>query len=472
VSITRAEPRPGERMPEIPVAVALAGDSGASQAEDTHRLVDHLFRRSAGQVVSTLTRIFGPQHLQLAEDVVQEALIKALRSWTYHGVPDNPAAWIMQVARNAALDALRRERSLRDRRELLAGELERELSGAIQPEVLDHGVRDDQLRMIFMCCHPAIAHDAQVALTLKTIGGFTVGEIAGAFLVPERTIAQRLVRVKRSIRRHKLPFVLPEACELEGRLEAVLDVLYGLFSEGYEAHLGEELIRHELIAESIRLTALLAEHPIGDRPKVHALLALMLLEAARLPARTDAGGELLLLEEQDREQWDRAMIGAGMSELERSACGDELTLYHVQAGIAACHACAASYGETPWDRILADYDRLVLLNPSPVVELNRAVALAMVEGAEAGLAEVDRLGAVPVMRSYRLWHATRGELLHRSGNLAGAAAAYRRAAELTANGAERRFLERKVREVACGRDRGTRDAATPPPVGCSGHSGG
>jgi len=412
------------------------------------QIVDHLFRLQAGQVVSTLTRIFGPQHLQLVEDVVQETMIKALRSWTYHGVPQNPGGWIMQVAKNGALDALRREKTLRDRHEEIAEVLERDLSERLPPaEVVDQDLSDDQLRMIFICCHPAIPPDARVALTLKTVGGFGVAEIARAFLANEATIAQRLVRAKRTIRRLQIPFEMPDAAELPARLESVLEVLYGMFNEGYSAHQGDALIRHELCGEAIQLTALLAAHQAGDRPEVHALLALMLLQASRLPARTDDHGDLVTLEDQDRSRWDRAMIGAGLHELARSAGGDRLTPFHLEADIAAVHALASSYEETAWERILIGYDALLPLKPSPIVRLNRAVALAMVAGPEAGLAELDVLERLPGMRRHYLLHATRAHLLRRHGDGQLALACYREAEKLTANDAERRFLGRRMREI-------------------------
>jgi RNA polymerase sigma-70 factor (ECF subfamily) len=416
------------------------------QPKDVPQLVDHLFRHQAGQVVATLTRIFGPQRIDLAEDVIQETLLKALRQWPYRGIPDNPGAWIMRVATNHALDILRRERALRGTQERLAA-LAALDDPATPAEILDCELRDDMLRMMFTCCHPAIGREARVALTLKTLGGFGVPELARAFLTHETTIAQRLVRAKRTIRAQRIPFAVPDAAELPARLDSVLDVLYLLFNEGYSAHAGENLVRYDLCAEAIRLTALLAGHPAGDQPAVHALLALMLLQAARLPARTDAAGDLLLLEEQDRALWDRALIDRGLRELERSAHGDELTEYHLQAGIAACHAVAPSYATTDWRRILADYDQLVLLSASPVVALNRAVALAMVAGPHAGLAALCHVGELPGMAGYHLFHAARAELLRRTGDVPAALEAYRRALDLAATDPERRFLLRNI--TAC-----------------------
>jgi RNA polymerase sigma factor (sigma-70 family) len=408
-------------------------------------LVDHLFRHQAGQVVATLTRIFGPQHLDLAEDVVQETLLKALRQWPYRGIPDNPGAWILRVARNHALDILRRERALRGKHEQIAALTALDHS-TTPAEILDCELRDDMLRMMFTCCHPAISREARVALTLKTLGGFGVPELARAFLTQEATIAQRLVRAKRTLRVRRIPFEVPDAAELPARLSSVLEVLYLLFNEGYSAHAGENLVRHELCAEAIRLTSLLADQPAGDQPVVHALLALMLLQAARLPGRIDAAGDLLLLEEQDRALWDRALIRRGLRELERSAQGDELTEYHLQAGIAACHAVAPSYAATDWPRILADYDELAALCSSPVVMLNRAVALAIVAGPRAGLDTLHQIAELPGMAGYHLFYATRAELLRRTGDHTSALESYQRALAHVSTEPERRFLMGRIAE--------------------------
>lgn len=422
---------------------------GATTISEVPVVVDHLFRHAAGQVVATLTRLLGPKHLDLAEDVVQEALVKALRQWPMRGIPENPGGWLLRVARNQALDALRRERVFAGKREAIA-RMMAENAGSGDPAAnaaeLDHALRDDQLRMMFTCCHPAIAPDARVALTLKTLGGFGVPEIARAFLTPEATIAQRLVRAKRAITRGAVGFEVPEAGELPARMDSVLNVLYLIFNEGYCAHQGDDLVRFDLCAEATRLTSLLAEHPAGDRPTVHALLALFLLQASRLPARTDADGDLLLLGDQDRALWDGRLIAAGILALGRSARGDELTAFHLQAGIAACHATAPSHAETDWDRILALYDDLAAREPSAVVWLNRAVVVAEVRGAMAGIAEVERLRDLPGMARYHLYQATAAELWRRVGDREAAARSYRTALGLATNEAERRFLARRLDE--------------------------
>jgi RNA polymerase sigma factor (sigma-70 family) len=421
-------------------------EESAGEREDTGipELVDHQFRRQAGQVIATLARIFGPQHLDLVEDVLQETLIKALHQWAYRGIPEEPTAWILQVAKNHAFDLLRREQSLRDKREELIHLHDQTGVAEVTADVLDHQVWDDQLRMLFTCCHPALSRSVQIALTLNTVCGLGVPEIARAFLTAESTIAQRLVRARRTLRDQTITFATLEAEDVEARLDTVLEVLYLLFNEGYSAHQGEDLIRHELCAEAIWLTSLVAHHPAGDITKVHALLALMLLQASRLSARTDVQDNLVPLEEQDRTLWDQHMIAAGLCELIRSARGESLTLYHVQAGIAACHAVAANDEVTDWPCILAYYDDLITLAPSPVVALNRAVALARVQGITVGLAAVESIQSMPGMSSYHLLYATAADLWRRLGDLEEAAAYYRRALELAPIEPERRFLQRRL----------------------------
>jgi RNA polymerase sigma-70 factor (ECF subfamily) len=416
------------------------------QPSDIHQLVDHLFRHKAGQMISTLTRIFGFDHLELAEDVVQETLIKAMQLWPYRGVPDNPGAWIVQVAKNRALDILRREAVFRDKaaqwldQEELQGDVEAQLS-------LDDPLGDDQLTMMFIGCHPALSPEARVALTLKTVGGFGVSEIAHAFLVKESAIAQRLVRAKRMIRDEHLPFRLPDAHELPARLDSVLEVLYLLFNEGYNAHTGADLIRLDLCGEAIRLCRLLSAHALGDRPPVHALLALMLLQASRLPARVDEAGDMLLLAEQDRGRWDRQTMAQGFFHLDQARSGDELSQYHLQAGIAACHAAAQTYESTDWATIRFYYDQLLALNASPIIALNRAVAVSMVDGVQAAIAALEQIKDHPQLKSYYLLPATFGDLYERMGQTAQAVIHYRSALKLAANESERRFLLRKLQRA-------------------------
>lgn len=411
-----------------------------------NQLVEHLFRHRSAQLIATLTRFFGVERLDLVEDVVQETLLKALQVWVYRGVPENPSAWILRSAKNRALDILRRESTFRAKQARIAQKIEDELRTPATDEqvVLDGEFKDDQLKMMFACCHPGLSRETRVAMTLKTLCGFSVAEIARAFLSREATIAQRLVRGKRKLRELDLRFEVPGKAEIIARLDSVLDVLYLMFNEGYSVHQGENLTCADLCEETIRLTGLLLEHPACDLPKVHALLAMMLLQASRLPARLDAEGNLLLLKEQNRKDWDQRLLSLGLEHLARSAAGDEISEYHLQAGVAACHAVAPSCDTTDWQRILCYYDQLVELNHSPVVALNRAVALAAVEGPEAAIAEVQKLEKLPPMRKYHLLPATLAELHVQAGNVACAVEYYRQAIDLVGTEPEVRFLRRRL----------------------------
>lgn len=435
-------------MPRKPKNTQTHEKAPVSQAgaQELHKLVAHLFRHKSGQLVSTLTRIFGLEHLGLAEDVVQETLLKALQLWPYRGIPANPGAWLLRTARNHALDILRREAAFRDKQQEILQRMQEDSAPHEQngTAYLPAEIHDDQLRMMFACCHPILPRHSQIALTLKTLCGFSVNEIARAFLCGEKTIAQRLVRAKRAIRQSGVRFDVPAGAELPARLDAVLETLYLLFSEGHNAHFGEDLIRQELCAEAIRLTKLLAEHPAGNQPKVHALLALMCLQASRLPARTDPEGELLLLAEQDRSLWHRELMHQGLRHLAASAAGDELTEFHLQAGIAACHAMASSYEETDWQRILSLYDQLMALNRSPIIALNRAVALSMVHGPKAAIAALRKIADLPSLQSYALLPATFGDLHYQLGEHEVAASYYRRAIKLAGTSPERRFLRKRL----------------------------
>jgi len=413
-------------------------------SDSVHGLVDHLFRHSAGQMVATLTRVFGPEHLELAEEVVQESLVSALQLWSLRGTPDHPAAWLLQVARNRALDQLRRETTLRGKEaDIIAAFGERSVD---EERGFAHELRDDQLRMMLMCCHPAIPRESRIALTLKTVSGFSVDEVARAFLTKKETIAQRIVRAKRLIRDERIPMEMPSRQELPDRLETLLDVIYLLFNEGYSAHAGEDLVRSDLCTEAIRLTRQLAEHPLTGLPEVHALLALMLLQAARIPARVDARGDLITLAEQDRSQWDAAMTMEGLRELGASASGPRITPYHIEAAIASCHAVASSFDETDWRAIVDHYDQLVALKPTPVVALNRAVAIAMADGPRAGIEAVEQIASHPALRDYLPLPATLGELWLRSGDARQAAQHFSRALELPGTMTEKRFLLRKLEQ--------------------------
>ena len=407
-------------------------------------LIDHLFRHHYGRMVASLTRILGPQQMDLVEDLVSEALLRALRVWPYQGVPDHPEAWLVQVARNLALDALR-HRSMARRVEddirswAVVATAHREGDDAPLPEE----VADDSLRLIFTCCHPDLGADARVALTLKTLCGFGVGEIARAFLAKEATIAQRLTRARQRLQRGA-EFAVPGPAEMGRRLDSVLEVLYLMFNEGYTAHRGADLVRQDLVREAVRLGGLLLELPVSRLPIVHAVMALMLLQGARLPARTDATGDLLTLAHQDRRLWNRDWLDRGVRHFDRSMEGQDLTPYHLEAAIAACHAAAPTYEETDWALILRHYDRLRSLTDSPVVHLNRAVAVAKVRGLDAALSELERLLHLPALQSYYLLPATRGQFLWARGDRTQAVACFREALALGCSEPERQFLLRRL----------------------------
>jgi RNA polymerase sigma-70 factor, ECF subfamily len=399
-------------------------------------LVEHLFRHSAGHMVSRLARWLGAARLDLAEEAVQDALLRALATWPFRGVPAEPRGWLFQVARNRAVDLLRREASLRGKLDGFDGWLEE------SPPAPALG--DDELAMIFMCCHPSLPPAARVALTLKTVGGFSVEEIAAAFLAESEAIAQRLVRAKRQIREQAIAIEIPAEEELGGRLDSVLDVLYLLFNEGYSAHGGPNLTRAELCGEAIRLAEILAGNPATDRPVVHALLALMLLQASRLPARVDEAGDVLLLAEQDRAVWDQELIGRGLRHLDRAASGRIITAYHVEAAIAAAHVVAVDDAATDWGYVVRLYDDLLAIKPSPVVELNRAIALAMTEGPAAGIAAIDRIEQDPALARYYLLPAALGRLWLEAGDPEHAARYFEEALTRPCSAPERRFLERQL----------------------------
>lgn len=408
-------------------------------------LADHLFRHEAGKLVAVLTGIFGIARLQLAEDVVQEAMVRALKTWPYYGVPQNPAAWLTQTAKNLALDLIRREKRFLEKQPEIIATVEQRLSEGDESAFADE-IKDDRLRLMFACCHPLIPQEAQTALALKTLCGFSPGEIAKAFLTSEAAIAKRLTRARQRIQEQGIPFEIPSGAELSTRLDGVLQILYLLFNEGYKASSGESLVRAEFCHEAIRLATLLAGHPAARQPRTHALLALMLLDAARLPARTDAEGNILRLREQDRTSWDQAMIARGIRHLGQSAVGEELSEYHVQAGIAACHCTAPDYASTDWPRILSLYDSLVALNDSPVVALNRAVAVAQVHGPAQGLAAVAAIPDRRPLESYYLLHAVLGEFEAQREDFPTAAEHLRKAIRLTEVKSERSFLAARLRE--------------------------
>jgi RNA polymerase sigma-70 factor (ECF subfamily) len=428
----------------VPLKTVVPEPDGVSQ------LVEHLFRHEGAKMVAILTRIFGIEHLNLAEDVVQEALARALQTWPFYGVPKNPSAWIMRASRNLALDVVRRRKVFQNKQAEISRLMDRDGATPDQAIFSEDEISDDRLRLMFVCCHPAIPPEAQVALALKTLCGFSVAEIGHAFLTTEAAIAKRLTRAKQKIHQARIPFEIPAGRELGQRLDSVLQSLYLLFNEGYKASSGENLVREELCKEAIHLAELLVAHPAGNQPKTHALLGLMLLNAARNPTRLDSEGNLLRLKEQDRTRWDKSMIARGMFHTAQSAAGDELSEYHLQAGIAACHGAAKDYESTDWQQILSLYDRLIEFDQSPVVALNRAVALANLRGPKAGLQAVRSIRGLNKLSSYYLLYAVQGEFEMRSGNLQVAAEQFRRSFELADTKSERAFLLKRLQRCVEG----------------------
>jgi RNA polymerase sigma-70 factor (ECF subfamily) len=407
---------------------------------DVSRTIDAVWRIESARLIAGLARLV--RDVGLAEDLAQEALVAALEQWPESGVPDNPGAWLMATARHRAIDRLRRAEVHERKTQELGREIE--LRGDVEAPDLDAEIDDpfddDLLRLIFTTCHPVLSTDARVALTLRLLGGLTTGEIASAYLVSEATVAQRIVRAKRTLSAARVPFVVPEREELADRLASVLEVIYLIFNEGYAATAGDDVIRPELIEEALRLGRILAGLLPGE-PEVHGLVALMELQASRSRARVGPSGEPILLLDQDRSRWDWMLVGRGLAALERAyGAGGALGPYTLQAAIAACHARARVAEDTDWERIVALYDGLAQLMPSPVVELNRAVAIGMAFGPEAALALVDDLTGEPALRDYHLLPAVRGDLLAKLGRDQEAQTEFERAASLTQNTRERALL--------------------------------
>jgi RNA polymerase sigma factor (sigma-70 family) len=418
---------------------------GREQApgSEAHARVADAFRLEYARVVASVLRMV--RDIDLADEIVQEAFEQALDRWPKTGTPDRPGAWLVTTARRRAIDRLRRARRAEARADALAYEAALAADDEI-PDVTDpEMIADDRLRLVFTCCHPGLPSDSRVALTLKLVGGLSTGEIARAFLVPEPTIAQRLVRAKRTIRDRALPYEVPEGVELSERLPAVLAVVYLIFNEGYAAHTGDALVRLDLCDEAIRLGHMLVElMPL--EPEVLGLVALMELQTSRAATRADADGNLVLLADQDRSRWDRARITRGLALLERAGPVSRAGPYQLQAAIAACHARAASWDATDWEAIVTHYRTLAEAAPSPVVELNRAVAIGFARGPAAGLVALDGIDTA-TLRGYHLLPAARADFLRRLGRWTEAAAEYRRALELTDNAREQRFYAARL--AAC-----------------------
>jgi RNA polymerase sigma-70 factor (ECF subfamily) len=419
----------------------------AVTASDAHRAIDAVWRIESARLIAGLTRIVGD--VGVAEDLAQDALVVALERWPESGVPDNPGAWLMATAKHRAIDQLRRMSMLERKHEQLGHELEARQESAVPDldSAIDDHVGDDLLRLVFITCHPILSLEAQVALTLRLLGGLTTDEIARAFLVSEATVAQRIVRAKRTLSEARVPFEVPRGAELERRLAAVLKVIYLIFNEGYSATAGDDLMRPALTEEAMRLGRILVGL-VPDEPEVHGLLALMELQASRSRARVDRNGEPVLLLEQDRGLWDRLLIQRGLASLARAEqLGGAIGPYALQAALAACHARARTPEETDWVKIAALYDTLGKVAPSPIVELNRGVAVSMAFGPVAGLEIVDALREEPALKGYHLLPTVRADLLAKLGRAEEARLELERAASLTRNSRERQLLLERARRL-------------------------
>ena len=410
-------------------------------------LVDHFFRHEASKVVSVLTGVFGPENMALAEDVVQDSLVEALEQWQYRGVPDNPVAWIYMVAKNKALNILNREEYKR-KYETEASRLARSEQATV-PTLnhlfSDREIQDDQLRMLFTCCHPAISPDSQIALALKTLCGFSIPEIARAFLSSEENINKRLVRARQNIRDAKVPFAIPQDRELANRLNTVLEMVYLLFNEGYSASSGDDIIRYELCEEAMRLGQIIVSaNAIPHKEPMHALLALMFINVSRFKARKDGDGNLLTMAEQDRSLWDMQMLGIGLRHLSKASQNDSISIYHILAAISAQYCIAPDYAATDWQSLLSLYDSLVLLDSSPLVLLNRAVVVSQVEGPGQALAELDKIKDTIAFKSYHLFYSTQAEFYMLEGDFKSATVALEQAIELAPLTTEQELLKKKL----------------------------
>jgi RNA polymerase sigma factor (sigma-70 family) len=408
--------------------------------------LDHLFRRESGRMISALTRVFGVHNLALAEDVMQDALCRALEVWKLRGMPENPAAWLMATAKNRAVDILRRERRARPFDPELERLLESEwtFTPTIEEAFGPRAIRDDELRMMFSCVNPRLAEESQVALILHILCGFSVGEIANAFLSSTAAIEKRIARGKKVLSGSQRLFELSQGEDFHSRLSAIQRALYLLFNEGYHGSCAERVVRVELCREAMRLCTLLNDHPLAALPSTRALLALMCLHAARLPTRVDLSGSLSLLADQDRSQWSRELIAQGQALLELSATGEELSEYHLEAAIAWCHVTAPSARDTDWSQIVSLYDTLMALRPSPVIALNRAIAVAQHDGPESGLAALRAIPDRERLRAYPFYPLALGEFELQCGRPAAACEHFSVALPLARNRAEQRFIEQRI----------------------------
>ena len=429
----------------------LYNDTKTMSAETSHDhvigFVDHFFRHETGKLIAVLTRIFGPHNLELAEDVVQDSLLEAIRVWNFKGIPEQPVPWLYRVAKNKALNVVNREKYKRKYATEAAHFLESEWTAdaALENLFSESEIRDDQLRMMFTCCHPSVSEDSQIALTLKTLCGFSLSEIAKAFLTNEENINKRLVRARQKIRDGDIPFEVPSTEYLEERLDAVLQTIYLLFNEGYKASAGPGLIRYELCAEAIRLAEIITDsQTIRDKSKVFACLALMYLNASRFEARQNESGEILTMAEQDRSLWDKTLMQKGFAFLDLAASDKKISVYHVLASVSACHCLAADFASTDWHTILFLYDILTEIDPSPIVTLNRAVALSKVKGVDSAIEALEALKDAPPIKGYHLFYSTLGEFYISAGRYNEAKKALETAISLSDLPAEQTLLRKRL----------------------------
>ena len=410
-------------------------------------LIDHLFRHESGKLISVLTRIFGPENLDMAEDVVQDSFLEALNQWSNKGVPENPGGWLFRVAKNKALNIVNREKYKQQSSSDVAHFLYSEWTAepALNHIFSEKEILDDQLRMMFTCCHPSISADSQVALTLKTLCGFTIPEIAKAFLTTEENVKKRLVRARQKIRETNISFQVPEGAQLEERLQVVLETIYLLFNEGYSASKGNELIRYELCGEAIRLSEIIAAYErLQNKSGVYALLALMYLNASRFKSRSDEAGNIFTMEQQDRSQWDRSLMQKGFYYLEKSTAYNNLSIYHILATISAYHCASPDFESTDWESILSLYDKLAQIDRSPLVLLNRAIALSKVNGVRQAIEELEKIKNEPALASYHLFYSTQAEFYIQAENFQKASESIEKAISLSPLEIEKELLKKKL----------------------------
>ena len=417
-------------------------------ANSSQEVVEHLFRHESGRMIAVLTRVFGTHNLSMVEDVVQDAFLKAAQSWPYNEMPDNPAAWLMRVAKNKAIDIIRRKQHFEFYSQELTHQLQAEAEQAVEYFFLDAEIADSQLRMIFACCHPSLKEEDQIALTLKTISGFNIAEIARALLTNEATIQKRLYRAKQFLKEQQIQLEIPVGNQLTERLDIVYAVLYLLFNEGYNSGKEDELIRRDLCVEAMRLGVLLSAHPIGNRPATFALLALMCLQASRFESRMGENNTIILLQHQDRSTWNQPLIQKGYQYLNHSSSGQQLTVYHIESAIAAEHCMAARFEDTNWQRMLSLYDLLLELKRTPIVLLNRAIVLSQLQQGANAIQEIWRIEQIDkLLTTQYLYSAVLGDLYAQVGDGNNARKFLQQAHELTTSQAEKKLILEKIKQL-------------------------